>query len=378
MLKSVIDILNYITISQLLIFCIFFIVQKKGNRLSNKLLAFLFLCYALNLYTYFTDSYSLAFYLKHAPRVIWFFEPFSFCISPLLYLHTMSLVKSNFKLSSKHILFFLPFLVYVYLTITNVTIQHPETIQKLVTQGYFLSLPTYFILYTILRLSNLLLATLALFELFRYKKELNTANQTPARFDVNWQLIILLGFSVVFIFEGMNYVYFYFINKFQFLILWDAVPFVKFFIINTLIFTGLKNSLLVEANEIRTKYSKSQLVNDEKEILLENLRAFMTKEKYYLTPSITLQDVADKMNEQPRYISQVINEILGQNVIDFINSYRIEEAKKMLVDPKYNQYSILGILFESGFNSKTAFNNAFKKQTGHTPKEYRMLYERKD
>jgi AraC-like DNA-binding protein len=290
----------------------------------------------------------------------------------------MSLVRSNFKLSFKHIYFFIPFLVYVYLTIAYVTIQNPETIRTLATQGYFLSLPTYFILYSILRISNLALAVLSLLALFRYKKELNNSNQIPARFDVNWQLIILSGFSVVFIFEGMNYVYFYFINKFQFLILWDAVPFVKFVIINTLIFAGLKNSSLFEANETRIKYSKSQLMKDEKEIMLEKLKEFMVREKYYLTPSITVQDLAEKLNEQPRYISQVINEILGQNFIDFLNSYRIKEAKKMLVDPKYSGYSIIGILYEAGFNSKTAFNRAFKEQTGYTPKEFKTLNEKKD
>jgi AraC-like DNA-binding protein len=287
------------------------------------------------------------------------------------------LVQKNFKLSTKHIFFFIPFLAYVFLTLTYVTSQDIVTIQKLATLGYFLSLPTYFILYSILRISNLVLAALSLIAIFRYRKSLYQANQSVANFDVNMQLIILSGFSVVFIFEGTNYVYFYFINKLHFLVLWDAVPFVKFVIFNTLIFTGLKNSSIFEANEIRMKYGKSQLVNDEKEILLEKLKEFMLKEKYFLTPSITLQDVAEKMNEQPRYISQVINELLGQNFIDFVNSYRIEEAKKLLIDSKFQHYSIHGIMLEVGFNSKSAFNNAFKKQTGFTPSEYKFVNNKK-
>jgi len=97
-----------------------------------------------------------------------------------------------------------------------------------------------------------------------------------------------------------------------------------------LIFISLKTSKTFDTNETYIKYGKSQLMKNEKKILLEKLKELMEKEKYYLTPSITVQDVAEKVNVQPRYISQVINEILAQNFIDFVNSYRIEEQKKCL------------------------------------------------
>jgi len=373
MLATVIEILNYVTISQLLLFCIFFLINKQGNLLSNKLLAFLFLCYAFNLFTYYSDYHFLSTFMERAPRLIWFFEPFSFCIGPLLFLYTMSLVRSNFKLRPIHFAFFIPFLIYLMLTITKITIQSPDTIRKLATAGVFLSLFTYVVLYTLLRWGNLTLAILSIVALLRYKKQLKSGNQHQARFDVKWQLIVLTGFSIVFVIEAINYIYYY--RNFESLRLRDGIFFVMFFIFNSLIFTGLKNKSLYKTNESIVKYSKSPLIPDAKELLLQKIRECMVEEKYFLTPSITLQDVAEKINSQPRLVSQVINELSDQNFIDFVNTYRIEEAKRMLIDPKYRQFSILGILFESGFNSKTAFNTAFKKQTGCTPKEFKLLNE---
>jgi AraC-like DNA-binding protein len=380
MLATVIEILNYITLSQLFLFCIFFILKKQGNLLSNKLLALIFLCYALNFSTYYTDFQFVGFFKAHFPRLIWLFEPFSFCIGPLLYLYTMSLVRSNFKLMPKHIAFFIPFFVYLYFTITTVTIQSPETIRKIVDAGGFLSLLTYFVLYTFLRISNVLVAAISLVALFRYKKQLKTGRQPKTLFDVKWQLIVLSGMSIVFLIEFMYYVDYYASAKY--LHSHDKLFFVTYFLINIsimflliniLVFSGLKNSSLFEVNKIQAKYSKSLLVDNEKEMLLQRVRECMVQEKYFLTPSITVQHVAEKIGSQPRLVSQVINELSGQNFIDFVNSYRIEEAKKMLIDRKFKGYSIIGILYEVGFNSKTAFNTTFKKQTGLTPKEYKQI-----
>jgi YesN/AraC family two-component response regulator len=101
----------------------------------------------------------------------------------------------------------------------------------------------------------------------------------------------------------------------------------------------------------------------------------MIKEKVFLNSSITLGEIADKLSVVPRYLSQVINELKGQNFYDFVNSYRIEEAKKILSDPSHDDEKILAVLFESGFNSKSVFNTVFKKITGITPSEYRRKYK---
>jgi AraC-like DNA-binding protein len=67
----------------------------------------------------------------------------------------------------------------------------------------------------------------------------------------------------------------------------------------------------------------------------------------------------------------VINDLTGKNFFEFINHYRIEEAKRMLTNPKDKKITVLEVMYQSGFNSKSSFNTLFKKQTGLTPVEFK-------
>jgi len=138
-------------------------------------------------------------------------------------------------------------------------------------------------------------------------------------------------------------------------------------------------SLRLPETEVVTethKYEKSPLTVQTKNDILRRLENLMIKEKLFLNSSITLGEIADKLSVMPRYLSQVINELKGQNFYDFVNSYRIEEAKKILSDPSHNEEKILAVLFDCGFNSKSVFNTVFKKNTGITPSEYRRKYKK--
>ena len=102
----------------------------------------------------------------------------------------------------------------------------------------------------------------------------------------------------------------------------------------------------------------------------EQLDGFMEKEKPFTNPKLTLNELAHSLQVQPHLLSRVINEGYHKNFFDFINSYRVEEFKHRLEDPHYRHYTLLSIAFEVGFNSKTAFNRAFKKLTNTSPSEY--------
>ena len=97
----------------------------------------------------------------------------------------------------------------------------------------------------------------------------------------------------------------------------------------------------------------------------------MDNEKIFQQNDLKLGDVAKKINLPAYYVSQVINEKLGKNFYDFINEYRVEEVKRRFADKKYDHMTILAAGFDSGFNSKTAFYSAFKKNTGVTPTEFK-------
>ena len=97
----------------------------------------------------------------------------------------------------------------------------------------------------------------------------------------------------------------------------------------------------------------------------------METEKPFLNTSLTLPDLAASLKMPSHHLSRVLNEQLKLNFFDFVNQYRVEEVKTKMNDPNFAHLSILGIAFESGFNTKSAFNRVFKKITGMTPTEFK-------
>ena len=81
------------------------------------------------------------------------------------------------------------------------------------------------------------------------------------------------------------------------------------------------------------------------------------------------------MNIAPRSLSNIINRHFKRNFFEFINEYRIEEAKSLLSNPDNTSKSIIDIMDASGFNSKATFNTFFKKLVGETPSQYRMKHK---
>ncbi len=140
-----------------------------------------------------------------------------------------------------------------------------------------------------------------------------------------------------------------------------------FLLFNGLVYLGLKKPEIFHQGP---KYQHSVLKKTDKQHYQDKLTSLMNQEKLYLNPSITLTEIALKLTIHPIYVSQIINETFRQNFREFLNSYRIEESKRLLVQ-QTQTLNILGIALDAGFNSKSAFNRAFKKHTGTTPKEFR-------
>lgn len=122
-------------------------------------------------------------------------------------------------------------------------------------------------------------------------------------------------------------------------------------------------------------YEKSGLSPAEAAEMMRRLTAAMQDQRPYLDSGLTLQDLADLVAISPHNLSEVINTQAGKNFYDFINQYRIEEAKRRLRDPKYANLTILAIAGDAGFNSKATFNAFFKRYTGITPSRYRAGQE---
>ena len=119
------------------------------------------------------------------------------------------------------------------------------------------------------------------------------------------------------------------------------------------------------------KYEGSTLQEPQKEKFLKKLLGHMETAKPFQEPELTISQLGGQLKIPPYSLSQVINEKLQCNFLDFINGYRVEAAKKLLADKNHKHLTILSIAYEVGFNSKTAFYSAFKKQTGKTPTAFR-------
>jgi AraC-like DNA-binding protein len=104
--------------------------------------------------------------------------------------------------------------------------------------------------------------------------------------------------------------------------------------------------------------------------LITKLDALMKTDKPFTSQDLTIAALAERMNITPRELSLLIKECLGKNFYSFINDYRVEEVKSRLVNPEYRHLSILGIAFECGFSSKSAFHDVFKKTVNLTPKDF--------
>ena len=119
------------------------------------------------------------------------------------------------------------------------------------------------------------------------------------------------------------------------------------------------------------KYNKSTLTETNKLKILDKIIHELETHQYFSDNLASLSDLAKKIGESPHHVSQVINEKLNKSFFNLLASYRIDEAKNVLSDPKRNNLTIEEISEMVGYNSKTAFNNSFKRFTGKTPSEFR-------
>jgi ligand-binding sensor domain-containing protein/AraC-like DNA-binding protein len=123
--------------------------------------------------------------------------------------------------------------------------------------------------------------------------------------------------------------------------------------------------------KLKRKYKGSCLDPKEASQYMEQILHLIEVEKVYKDPDISLNSLARKLGTSPRNLSQIINEHLGKNFYELINQYRISEAQKILASSRSGEMSILEIGYEVGFNSKSAFNRAFRHFTHLTPTQYK-------
>ncbi|MFC3123161.1 helix-turn-helix domain-containing protein [Agaribacter flavus] len=122
------------------------------------------------------------------------------------------------------------------------------------------------------------------------------------------------------------------------------------------------------ASPAKKKYARSALGAEQSERIAKKIKIAMEEDQLHLDPNISLHILAKHVAISPNYISQTLNETMETTFFDFINKWRIETAKPMIIA---NEDSVLNIAYAVGFNARSSFYKVFKRETGQTPTEYR-------
>jgi AraC-like DNA-binding protein len=220
-----------------------------------------------------------------------------------------------------------------------------------------------------MQLHFIIYSAITLYVLFNYRKELKDHFSSLKKTKLDWLEIIVSGFIVLW---GTFFVVFI-LNLTGYRISYpqNLSLILLFGFSNIILYKGLKQPELFAGIKQSKTNGKPLLNEPDYNRYLKQLEIIMETEKPFLNPSLSLNELASKIKISPRYLSELINRAFNQKFFDFINSYRIEEAKKMLTYDSDERRTVLEVLYDSGFNSKSAFNNAFKRNTGITPTEYR-------
>ena len=125
-----------------------------------------------------------------------------------------------------------------------------------------------------------------------------------------------------------------------------------------------------DAIEQGSKYKKSLISDEDLVRYRKELSGLMSNNRPYLDPYLTLNDLAEKLGIPANHLSQLLNDGFDQNFAEFVNTYRLDHFKNEIIKPEKQNFTLLALAFESGFNSKTVFNSFFKKAMGTTPSKY--------
>ena len=197
-----------------------------------------------------------------------------------------------------------------------------------------------------------------------YRSFTHIQNIEAIRVKIAWLLKLWIGIAILNLAYFTNYILgwtSYFLGP----VLYSGIVYILSFFV-------YKNKKIFEGGE---KYKNISLSDEENKNYLNKIISLVENESLYLNPSFTLTMLSQKSSIPQHIISQVLNVKMGINFSEFINRYRIEKAKSLLVDPNFINIKIANIAYDCGFNSLSAFNAAFKKNTKQTPSEFKSHFK---
>jgi AraC-like DNA-binding protein len=355
------EILNIISILLSLhgiVLSVILFLKKQANVRAKKLLSIMILALSLALIMQNT-AHSLINYQnkQYAPFIL-----FIFLFGPLFFFYVKALIYSNESKSAimPHLI---PFLIAVLIYIPLILlIQNPDIYPKI---KLFISL------ISIIHIAVYLI--LSIIAVRQYSRSILNNFSDIEKLNINW----LYFLSYIYIFAWLTFlvirVFFpdpeY--NIFFWLIICVIIYIIGIFTLKQpeIVLGKYKEELFEKTKD--KKYRKSSLSENQMTEYLNIIKNKFEREKIYLDNEITLSSLSEKLSISTHHLSQIINEKFMKNFYDLINTYRIQEAKEKLKDSNNSGLTILDIALETGFNSLSTFNAAFKKNTGMAPSAFR-------
>jgi AraC-like DNA-binding protein len=224
----------------------------------------------------------------------------------------------------------------------------------------------------------ILYSTLAYFKIRKHQKRIMSFASNTNEIDLTWLEYIIISICLLSIVITLYNIFLNssalnaFINLFLliiiFIVAYNSVKQKEIFPLNE---NQRKEIIQINEEDLSVEYKKKVIPDNDLAILKSKLSELMEQQKPYLDSELNLIKLSELINITPHHLSYVINTGFNENFFSFINTYRVEKAKGLLAKEEMNKFSMLGIAFESGFNSKTSFYTTFKKITGQTPSDFK-------
>jgi AraC-like DNA-binding protein len=339
------------------------------RKRSNVFLALMIISFSFSNFRQFLIDVGLS---QRYP-LVWFMPlTFGFLIPVAFYFFVQHLIASDYRISRKsYYLLLAPFLIHfifqsgilvLYLS-NSPFLAHNPKVYRDISVGMEIGSIFYCFIFIILIFSDIA----------KYERKLRDNFSAIDNKTLSWLRNLMVALSCLWILWGLPYLYEVFTNRF---LQWHHYP---LWIGMSIVIYWIGYSAYSRADVFQAPvfapldepYKIDLKLSDKTEEYHKRLIEFMRNRKLYLNPELSLDMLAKEMDISAGYLSQIINKVEKVTFYEFINKYRVEEAKIFLNDPAFNHYTILAIGMEAGFNSKSTFNTAFKKYSGTTPSAFK-------
>ncbi|UJH66398.1 helix-turn-helix domain-containing protein [Allomuricauda sp. SCSIO 65647] len=356
-------------------FAFFLLTLKTKKQTSNILIAMFLIVFAIDTGgNVLLNNYV---YPEH-PGLGLLLSCLIFLELPFFYLYIRSIVYSDFRLKPVHIVHVVPFLLAFVVLLPNFYLVSVEE-KHIVLKGEDPVLLELKLVYVILHL-QVLFYLVASFVLVLHYRKLYLENHSDTRwFNHRWLFQLVLFLSVDFLVSALKNTSLFLKRPILYENIAVATNLLALGLICWIVFKALRypelfkgiNSRLQLAKQIVKKNNANHRLTEKERNLLEGLEKYMVQNEPFMNPSLSISDLAEYLQVPSKELSILINHKIHKHFFDFVNEYRIEKAKSIFQSSTDKKLTVLEVLYEVGFNSKSSFNTAFKKYTGLTPTQFR-------